>query len=513
MKTKFQINIILAFALLVFSCEDNLEPKVYDQITPENFLKSETDVKTAVTGVYSEFRGVSEWGRYKTSLGSILLMQEMPTDENGTPPSYYTAYTDFMWQLGGYGITEIFDYLIPAVTKATSMIERIRDAKVSDEIKARYIAELRTVRAFWMLDLFDLYGPVPAIVSREEVINPAGQKQVERPTREWYVNFLESELTDIIQSNTLKIEWSKNDYGHVTQGTAMMILLNLYMHEGGYYRTRNEGDPAVWFTKAEKVAADMMNLDYYRLQKPFADIWSPTNQGNKEIVYSLPSFPIPIVGNNFISHVVPTNYVSRQGIAITGWSIIRTPWELYDSFVPDDHRRDVHRTEYWNGKEVVTGRTGDFAWGALTMKYPENPRTDGTNNASEYVIYRYADVILLRSEAKNELYGPDGGGSPTAKDLLNMVRERAFDNYHASTHEAFVNTLTDKNAFRKHLLQERAWELCWEGKRRTDLIRHGEFINNALTRGKNLAKYFHVLYPIPRTAINELKIQNNEGYD
>lgn len=35
----------------------NLEPELFDQITPENFLTNEDDVKTAVTGVYAEFRG------------------------------------------------------------------------------------------------------------------------------------------------------------------------------------------------------------------------------------------------------------------------------------------------------------------------------------------------------------------------------------------------------------------------------------------------------------------------
>ena len=59
---------------------------------------------------------------------------------------------------------------------------------------------------------------------------------------------------------------------------------------------------------------------------------------------------------------------------------------------------------------MVTGRTGTLEYGALPMKYQENANTDGTNDASEYVIYRYADVIMLRAEAKNEIFGPDGGG-------------------------------------------------------------------------------------------------------
>lgn len=84
---------------------------------------------------------------------------------------------------------------------------------------------------------------------------------------------------------------------------------------------------------------------------------------------------------------------------------------------------------------MVTGRTGTLEYGALPMKYQENANTDGTNDASEYVIYRYADVIMLRAEAKNEIFGPDGGGTPTAKELLHQVCRRSFDNYDQTDHK------------------------------------------------------------------------------
>ena len=78
MKTKFK-HILVILCLSMISCEGNLEPELFDQITPENFLTNEDDVKTAVTGVYAEFRGISEWGRYKTSWGSVMTLQEVPT--------------------------------------------------------------------------------------------------------------------------------------------------------------------------------------------------------------------------------------------------------------------------------------------------------------------------------------------------------------------------------------------------------------------------------------------------
>lgn len=97
-------------------------------------LTNEDDVKTAVTGVYAEFRGISEWGRYKTSWGSVMTLQEVPTDL-WAANWFYKAHTDFMWKATDYFVCEIFEFFVPAITKATALIARIQDAPVSDDIK------------------------------------------------------------------------------------------------------------------------------------------------------------------------------------------------------------------------------------------------------------------------------------------------------------------------------------------------------------------------------------------
>ena len=63
------------------------------------------------------------------------------------------------------------------------------------------------------------------------------------------------------------------------------------------------------------------------------------------------------------------------------------------------------------------------------------------------------------------------------------------------------------------MLEERGRELFCEGQRRQDLIRHGVYISRAVERGKN-AKDYHVLFPIPQTAITEAGgiLEQNPGY-
>ena len=150
MKTKFK-HILVILCLSMISCEGNLEPELFDQITPENFLTNEDDVKTAVTGVYAEFRGISEWGRYKTSWGSVMTLQEVPTDL-WAANWFYKAHTDFMWKATDYFVCEIFEFFVPAITKATALIARIQDAPVSDDCRIESSTgalDVRSVRPIW----------------------------------------------------------------------------------------------------------------------------------------------------------------------------------------------------------------------------------------------------------------------------------------------------------------------------------------------------------------------------
>ena len=101
----------------------------------------------------------------------------------------------------------------------------------------------------------------------------------------------------------------------------------------------------------------------------------------------------------------------------------------------------------------------------------------------------------------NELNGP----SKECIELINKVRRRV------KATEIKLEDYT-KDALRDFILEERGRELYNEGHRRNDLIRHGKFIQRAIDRGID-AKPYHVLYPIPQSAIDENpNLKQNDGY-
>jgi hypothetical protein len=187
------------------------------------------------------------------------------------------------------------------------------------------------------------------------------------------------------------------------------------------------------------------------------------------------------------------------------------PWDYYDKYEENDERLNTIVRYY---TDRVTGDPVDFrvetharAIGAIPMKYSEDPEHSGSEQSNDFIVFRYADVLLMKAEAMNEMEGP----TTESVALINQVRNRA---------KASLLTLGDvntssKEAFRDFILDERARELYCEGWRRIDLIRHGKFVQKAVEAGWASLSDTHLnLYPIPQTAINENpNLRQNPGYE
>ena len=508
MKTK---NILFSFLLLSASA-CSLDVEIYDQLSSDNVLNTEDDVKSAVTGIYHELRG-GGWSGYNCAWGSLLTMQVGCTDECDCNWNW-DVQMDYLWKAETADMGLFYKEMVPAITKATALLERMRKVSISAPLKRRYTAEVRCLRAIWAYDLYDLYGTIPVIIDPDIALNPekAQSYTPQRPAVEWYVNFIDSELKEAEENLKTASSLSASEYGHMTKGIAQMYLLKLYMHEAGqerHYR-HNENKAMMWWGRVDSITNVMINDGEYSLQKDYMSIWSPLNQKNDEVIFPIPNFAVGGLGNCFLAHTLPADYVSRNNIALTKWGGFLVPWSFYDSYDPKDKRRNALLSSYWNGKKEVDRRTEYVGKpGAIPMKYQENPNTTGQWDGSEYVINRYAEVLLGRAEALNELHGP----TQEAKDLVHQIRSRAFDNYEGSKYEKEINDINDKTAFRDHLLDERGWEFCWEGMRRPDLIRHGKLISNALDRGKVMAENKHILYAIPQSVCYENpQITQNDGF-
>ena len=113
---------------------------------------------------------------------------------------------------------------------------------------------------------------------------------------------------------------------------------------------------------------------------------------------------------------------------------------------------------------------------------------DGTATTKKHyaVHIRYTELFLNYAEAANEAWGPTGVGAVatySAKDVIAAIRKRAG----ITQPDAYLNTITTKEAMRELIRNERRLELCFEGFRFWDLRRWGLSLTEA-AKGVNINK-------------------------
>ncbi|MEJ7767608.1 MAG: RagB/SusD family nutrient uptake outer membrane protein [Chitinophagaceae bacterium] len=491
MKKIFNIPVLsLVLLFTVSGCKKILEPKIYSQLNANDFPKTESDVLSAFIPFYAQFnpnygstdvsRNVFDFSFTAGYLGytwATTIQTDEASDQSNSPYSQFTLGPSSYLNTSGQAFYDRVSY----VAKLTGLIIQINASSLSN--KNLYLAEAKGLRAWFMYVLYDLYGPVSVKLDPATLTSNAVEPRL---TQAAYVAAMESDLLAAISGLPDKYNGTAN-WGRLSKGTARTILFKVYLHDKSW-------------PKAQAIGKDLIGMGY-TLNLSYKDVFITPQ--NSEVIFAVP-------GNNSTSSIwyaciIPGNAASILGNDVTKgdkYQLIDMPWKFYDKYPVGDARLQTIATEYITN----TGRTVNRANGlpaAIPMKYTRYvPNLLGF----DYVIYRYADVLLAMAEITNEISGP----TAEARAYLKLVTDRA-----GTTASVPASAFTDQARFRSFILEERGRELYFEfGIRRQDLIRNGTFISNAQARGISIAKPTQVLFPIPSDVIIQSGgvIAQNQGY-
>ena len=180
--------------------------------------------------------------------------------------------------------------------------------------------------------------------------------------------------------------------------------------------------------------------------------------------------------------------------------------EFVKQYEDGDLRKDI--TVLYQGCPAFDGMEYKRSWsntGYNVRKFlvSKTVSPEYNTNPNNFVVYRYADVLLKKAEALNEQGHPDQAAEP-----LNIVRKRAG--------LGDVPTTLTQTEMREKIIHERRMELAFEGHRWFDMIRvdNGNYALTFLKSiGKNNVTKERLLLPIPQTEMdsNHLMTQN-PGY-
>mgnify|MGYP003663549456 FL=1 len=485
---KFLLAIV---TISVVSCSPELESVYFNEVNPDIFPQSESDVQSLVIAAYYPLRGAWSNGIHSTSERGLMFMLDATTEILQGPYGIQQVQTYHSFNTTSEAVTRFYDDFYNQISSMTLNIDAIENADIIESIKNEGIAEIKCARALLSYELFDMYGPL--VVAPLEVLKePLIETPLARLSEDEMVSFIEQDLLDAIEYLP---EPSEADYGRFSKGMARMILIRLYLHQKRW-------------DDAETQANEIIGMNYYELETDYVGLWDTTAPvDSKEVIWAIPADYAGTSENQWQLMVLPSNYPNRGG-----FGTIQSSWDFYDSFEATDIRKTNLIAEFAGTDGVVYNRANPGAYmqlGPLPLKIAEDAARNTGLTTVDIIVYRYADVLLSKAEA---LANKTGVPTQEAIDLVNIVRNRA------QISEIALADYADIDTFNTMILLERSHEYwCENGQYRSDLIRHGKFKEYAdrLNGVASQSQPFNVLFPfsLERISEGEGAFIQNPGYN
>lgn len=533
-----------SFSLLSWtSCSSYLEENPKDRLDEETAYSTLSDVqKNGVLSLYNYVGGyVDSQGLQGTGRG-IYDLNTFTTDEAIMPTRGGDWYDGGFWQglyLHRWGVNNeaiyaTWEYLYRTVILCNGSLERIQDfaEKHPEENVADCVAEVRALRAMFYYYIMDLFGSVPLI----EKSNPEVEDIVQEK-RSKVFNFIVKELTE--SSSFLSKERSNQPgvyYGRMTQPVVWFLLAKLALNAEVYTDddwtdgSRPDGKSIFFEVEGQRLNAwqtvnyycEKITAAGYTLEKDYTANFAVFNESSEENIFVIPMSKT-LYTNQFICLFRSRHYNHAKAYGLSGENGSSATKEVLETFGYDTPQVDA-RFDYcyfagpvkdlegnqillddgvtplvyepWNVALDVSGKPYEKTAGARMKKY-EVDKTglkDGKLLDNDIVLFRYADVLLMQSEAKVR-NGENGDAE------LNLVRSRVG--------------MAPRTATLENLLDERMMELAWEGWRRQDMIRFGVFTRSYSCRPQLPGEEngYTTVFPIPEKVIDmNPQLHQHKGY-
>jgi len=494
---KKYILLLIPVVMLQFSCNKNLDPKVYSSLTSVNAFNTESDAISAVNAIYARLKGPSIGDNYDYWTVRHFALTDLSTDVGhcsyGGDPGQLSLG---QWNSANGLIAEDWRQIYKLIADANSAIYNITPmTSITAAQKAQFLAEAKFLRAVAYMDLTDLWGPV-VLATEKDLVNPNYLSQPPVSSVADIETLLISDLQNSI--NVLPLSYannaiySTNDQGRATKGAAMTLLMRLYLRQHQWQKSADMADQVI-------------NLGIYQLYPSYQGLFLEANKFCSENIFSVLS-DANVNGTELMNHFGPLVHPAIPN----RWQYYAATWTFYHSFADNDDRKGeffpkYHGTDGLIHEEAPTPGATPPAGVLYMPDVATSKYADSTGSVNSYYdghsvdILRYADVLLSRAEALNELNGPNA----EAIGLINQVRTRS----HATP---LILSDYTQTTLRSAILQERGWELFYEGKRRADMLRMGQYatLENAYlkaigqTNTVTLPKDEYFSYPLNQVQIN-----------
>lgn len=466
--------LIFSLGFAAFAC-NSLDESPKAVIVSDTFYKTEKDADAAVIAIYNALNSAQH-----TLYNRLMqISTEMATDDYEAGPrarnAHVRALSNLTHDASNDRMLELWRQSYDGINRANIAIEKIGANPGLDPAQAgTLIKEAKFLRALLYFNLVRWFGGVPLVTKETTSLTPENI---------YVSNATESEVyalieQDLKEAGDLPAPTVGGRIGRATSGAAKSLLSKVYLTQ------------KKWKEAADK-SKEVIDSKWYDLFENFADVYATSQKNGKEHILSAQFKGLSNWNGNMLAgSSAPTDI---PGISGDYADALHREGLLFESFEEKDKRKYVtFGIEYTSPIDGKVYTTHPHFRKYFDETVPASPYESSKNTP----IIRFAEILLIYSEALNEL---NGGPTPEAYAAIDRVRARAGISALKESQPGL-----DQAAFREAVFEERRKELVFEYQRWFDLARRGSdyYVTKLKAAGKVNAQARHIHFPIPQRELD-----------
>lgn len=466
--------LLFSIGLAAIAC-NSLDESPKAVIVSDTFYKTEKDADAAVIAIYNALNSAQH-----TLYNRLMQIgTEMATDDYEAGPrarnAHVRALSNLTHDASNDRMLELWRQSYDGINRANIAIEKIGENPSLDPARAGILVnEAKFLRALLYFNLVRWFGGVPLVTQETTSLTPENI-YVSNATESEVYALIEQDLKD---AEGLPAPSVGGRIGRATSGTAKSLLSKVYLTQ------------KKWKEAADK-SKEVIDSKWYDLFENFADVYATSQKNGKEHILSAQFKGLSNWNGNMLAgSSAPTDI---PGISGDYADALHREGLLFESFEEKDKRKYVtFGVQYTSPVDGKVYTTHPHFRKYFDETVPASPYESSKNTP----IIRFAEILLIYSEALNEL---NGGPTPEAYDAIDRVRARAGI---AALKESQPGL--NQAAFREAVFEERRKELVFEYQRWFDLARRGSdyYVTKLKAAGKGNAQPRHIHFPIPQRELD-----------
>ena len=476
----FPLYVVLILTLLLSGC-DFLNRSPYDSVDTSQGFQTLADAEAAINAAYQPLQWAKLYNMRIWTLDIIAGNSEVGAG-GGTDGEETVDLANFIADADNFAALDLWRGPSPGILRCNFVLQKVPAMNIDETIKNRILGEAHFLRAHYYFLLVRLFGGVPL---QTEPADSNSDLLLPRASAEKVYELIVEDLDQAITLLPKRSAYTLEHIGRATKEAAMAELARVYLtHYQDYEHYQLVVD----------LCEEIRKMGY-QLETDYADLWNPSKQNGVESIFEVQYYGK--TNYDFWSNENQASWLStftgprNSGMAAGCYGWNQPTAEFVSQYETGDVRKE--KTVFYTGCPTFDGMTYSSAYsttGYNVRKFllTKTQSPDYNTSNQNWVVTRYADVLLMKAEALNEM-----GQTTLAEAPLYEVRCRA-----GLTNRSTIEGLSQMQ-MREKIIHERRMELAFEGHRWFDIIRYKDnyALNFLHSIGKTAATSKHLLLPIP----------------